>query len=152
MVERSRRGGSKTSSGKPPARTSGVRSSTAKPKPSSKAARPSAKTQHVRKRATASSRSGKGGAYIEQAGEWQVIDVHDGVALHDPALKTVHYLNHIAAAVFLLSKQPIAISTVSAIIQEQYELDASPEAAIRKTVKEMIRAGLLRSAKRPGTG
>lgn len=152
MVERSRRGGSKTSSGKPPSRTSKVRSSTPKQKSSLKVARPSAKTPRPRKSVSASSRSGKSGPYLEQAGEWQVIDTHDGVALHDPAFKTVHYLNHIAAAVFLLSKQPIAIATVSAIIQEQYELDASPEAAIRKTVNEMIRAGLLRSAKRPGTG
>jgi hypothetical protein len=152
MVERSRRGSSKKSSGKPPARKSGVRSRTTKPKSSSKAAKPSANKPRPRKTAAASSRSDKSGVYIEQAGEWQVIDVHDGVTLHDPAFKTIHYLNHIAAAVFLLCKQSIDIATVSAIIQEQYELDASPEAAIRKTVNDMIRAGLLKSGKRPGAG
>ncbi|WP_395661561.1 PqqD family protein [Aestuariivirga sp.] len=158
MVDRSRPKTSKTSSGKLRASKPGSRASAAGAKPASrslkpgKAVKPSAKKPRPRKGPSVSSRSGKGEAYIEQAGEWQVIDIHDGIALHDTANTTMHYLNHIAAAVFLLCKQSIAITTVSAIIQEQYELDASPEAAIRKTVNEMMRVGLLKASKKPVAG
>jgi hypothetical protein len=83
---------------------------------------------------------------LEQVGGWTVVDVADGIAVHDSHFKGVHYLNHTAAAIYLLCKEPIGLSVVSTILREEFGLDRDPASEIERTVAEMMRIGLIRRA------
>lgn len=107
------------------------------------AKKPAAKTKHP------PSKSGlavKSSAQYVQGEGWEVVDVVDGIAVYDKEFKTVHYLNHTAAMVFLLCKRPVGFDVLSAVFQEEFELKTAPKAQLRKLVDEMQQTGLLREA------
>lgn len=83
--------------------------------------------------------------YLQSAG-WEIVDVVDGIALYDDKFKTVHYLNHTAAMVFLLCKRPVGLDVLSAVFQEEFSLKTAPKAELRKLLGEMQKTGLLRVA------
>jgi len=66
------------------------------------------------------------------------------MAVHDEMFHKVHYLNHIAAAIFLLFKEPMSIETVITIVMEEYALESNPSTAMQSAIEEMLQAGLLR--------
>jgi hypothetical protein len=84
-----------------------------------------------------------------QSDGWDVIDVANGIAVHDSAFKSVHYLNHTAAIVFLLCKQPIGLDVLCAVFREEFGLKTAPKAEIRKIIAQMEVSGLLRTVQ-PG--
>jgi hypothetical protein len=83
--------------------------------------------------------------YIQNKG-WDVIDVADGIAVYDDKFGTVHYLNHTAAVVFLLCKQPVGLDVLCTVFQEEFGLKTAPKAELRKIIAEMQKTGLLRLA------
>jgi len=95
------------------------------------------------------SRSAKGKAPVasavryRQVAGWEVVDVADGIAVHDGAFKSVHYLNHTAAIVFILCKQPIGLNVLCAVFREEFGLKAAPRAELKKIIAQMEGAGLL---------
>ena len=89
-----------------------------------------------------------GAIMLEQVDGWNVVDVADGIAVHDSSFTGVHYLNHTAAAMYLLCKEPISLLVMSTILREEFGLDRDPGSEIEKTVEEMIRIGLIRKAGR----
>jgi hypothetical protein len=99
--------------------------------------------------------TGKGGGppgengrrYCQRAG-WDVIDVADGIAVHDAAFKTVHYLNHSAAVVFLLCKEPMSLAVIAAIFREEFELDKEPLTELRRILAAMKTTGLIEVVKK----
>lgn len=90
-----------------------------------------------------------------QAGGWEVIDVADGIAVHDGAFNSVHYLNHTAAIVFLLCAEPIGFDVLCTVFREEFGLKTAPRAELRKIIAQMEASGLLSAvntgvAKAPG--
>lgn len=79
----------------------------------------------------------------QQSDGWTTIDVQDGVAVHDSQFEKVHYLNHTAAAIFFLCKEPISIELISTIMQEEFRLKASPKKSVQSVIGEMLKSGLL---------
>lgn len=90
--------------------------------------------------------AGKSSARYVQGEGWEVVDVVDGIAVYDEKFKTVHYLNHTAAVVFLLCKSPVGFDVLSAVFQEEFELKTAPKAQLRKLLGEMQQTGLIREA------
>ena len=81
--------------------------------------------------------------FYQQSDGWTTIDVQDGVAVHDSQFAKVHYLNHTAAAVFLLCKEPISVELISTIMREEFKLKASPKKSVQSVNGEMLKSGLL---------
>lgn len=87
---------------------------------------------------------------LEQVPEWNVVDVAEGIAVHDSRFTRVHYLNHTAAAIYLLCKEPISFSTINTILREEFGLKRDPKTDILSTIEEMIRIGLIRNTSMRG--
>lgn len=88
---------------------------------------------------------GKSAAVVyEQVKGWNVVDVTDGIAVHDSQFSGVHYLNHTAAAIYLLCSEPISVQMMSTIMREEFGLTRDPESEVTTTLEQMIRIGLIR--------
>lgn len=96
------------------------------------------------------SRSGGGKVRVARAVQfqqcegWEMIDVADGIAVHDGAFKCVHHLNHTAAIVFILCKQPISLNVLCSVFREEFGLKAAPKAELREIISQMEKTKLLR--------
>lgn len=80
---------------------------------------------------------------LMQAVGWHVMDVEDGIALHNSQFKSVHYLNHTAAAIYLLCKEHIDVTSLATILREEFGLKRSPEPEVQRIVDAMVQQGLL---------
>ena len=95
------------------------------------------------KTATRKHISSKDLSYCQTSG-WEFADVVDGLAIYDSAFKTVHYLNHTAAAVFLLCKDPVGVDVMEAVLREEFQLKTAPSRELHDVLDQMVKAGLLR--------
>lgn len=125
------------------------------PKPADKKAGAKAAKKATPRKAPGSGRSGSVPAglqdsgvavVLEQVEGWTVVDVTDGIAVHDSKFSGVHYLNHTAAAMYLLCSEPISLPVMSTILREEFGLSRDPESEIMNTIEQMIRIGLIRKA------
>jgi hypothetical protein len=126
----------KTAGAAPPGKTAAPGATVATKKKPAKVNRP---------RAAKPARNGT--VRYQQSDGWEVIDVADGIAVHDGAFKTVHYLNHTAAIVFLLCKQPLDLDVLCAVFREEFGLKRAPKTEIRGILAQMETSGLLQTVR-----
>ena len=81
--------------------------------------------------------------HFQQTQGWEVVDVVDGIAIYDDGFKSVHYLNHTAAIVFLLCKTPATMDMMCSVICEEFKLRTRPVKELKAILDQMIKAGLL---------
>ncbi len=145
----------KTTAGKVAAKSAAIKKSAVKTRGPRKSAAAKQTTKAVKTSARGISAghvkttAGKAAAVaimLEQVEGWAVVDVVDGIAVHDPHFKRVHYLNHTGAAIYLLCKEPISLSVIITILREEFGLDRDPGSEIQRTVEDMMRIGLIRRA------
>jgi hypothetical protein len=107
-----------------------------------KAIRTRTPARELRTRGVNKIRSGAS-ALLQQTGGWQVVDIANGIAIHDAQFKSVHYLNHTAAAIFLLCQKPISEQDIVLILAEEFDLQPAQKGDIMQAVETMKRVGVI---------
>ena len=114
------------------------------PKGSRKTVNLDSKSATIR-RVNKQSTSAKHGSasYIHQTPGLKIVEVSDGIAVHDSEFTTVHYLNHTAAAIFLLCGDPITPEKIWTVMKEEFDLNAGQQAEIKQAIADMKAAGII---------
>jgi hypothetical protein len=73
----------------------------------------------------------------------EISEVADGYVVYDPKHDRVHYLNQTAVIVLELCNGQVTAGELASIIQEVYDLPASPAEEVAECVNRLVEEGLI---------
>lgn len=71
-------------------------------------------------------------------------DIPDGLAANDAEGKEVHFLNPVAAAIFLLCDGAHDARSIAAILEEEFSIDEAPLRDVLGCLAELVASGIVR--------
>lgn len=83
---------------------------------------------------------------LVQGEGWTAVEVPDGIALHDPGFRYVHYLNATAAVIYLLCERPAAPKEIVNAVVALFKLESAAEPEIQDFIGNLRDLGILKSA------
>ncbi len=81
-----------------------------------------------------------------QSESWVMIEVPEGIAIHDEGFRNVHYLNSTAAAIYLLCEKPITQDALVKSITELFVLSPAEQPGIREFIGSLLKIQVLKSS------